>query len=154
MRDGAVTARAATFELPITVGPPTLTSHAATRGFVEGVASGASVLVALTSGATSVNAQMYFTNVAGLITCHFSTLSGAGVAPGAITTLTSGAGAIPAAWRPAAAYVSSVPYEFKLGTSWYAVTVSIAGTFAITRTPAWAFGQDLNFTGTMIWNHA
>lgn len=146
MRDGA-----ATFTGPVVVGAPTRASHAATRAFAESVAAVTRTTATLIGGAASIVAHLAIANVSGLITCHFTTLSGAGVAPGAVASITGAAG-IPAGLRPAAGYVT-VAHEFRVGVAWYTMTVGLDGTLTLARDPAWSLGDDMNFTDTMTWSN-
>jgi len=132
--------------------PPTA-SHAVPRSYADAIAPvtipGA---VTLTGGATSVAVQLYILNTSGLITCHFSTRSAAPLSGEVVASLAN-ATAVPEDSRPSAAY-GTATHAFPLGTAIYTVSVTIAGSFTITRAPAWGIGDDLNFASTITYYNA
>jgi lysophospholipase L1-like esterase len=132
--------------------PPTA-SHAVPRSYADAIAPvtipGA---VTLTGSATSVAVQLYILNTSGLITCHFSTRSAAPLSGEVVASLAN-ATAIPDGSRPSAAY-GTATHAFPLGTAIYTVSVTIAGSFTITRAPAWGIGDDLNFASTITYYNA
>ena len=119
--------------------------------FAESVAAVTRADVTMAGGGASIVVHLAIANVSGLITCHFTTLGGAGVAPGTVASIVCAAG-IPAGLRPAAGYVT-VAHEFRVGVAWYTMTIAVDGTLTLARDPAWSLGDDMNFTDTMTWSN-
>jgi hypothetical protein len=143
---------AASFAGTIAVPAPSADTHAVPRSYAAAIAPVTSVDAVMTFNVTSMTMHFHFLNTSGLVTCHFSTLGAAGTATEGVTTMAAPA-AIPVALVPAAGYAGASA-EFKVGSVWYRVVFATDRSISLTRTPAWAFGDDLNTSGTVTYHLA